>query len=209
MIITANQIYGVATRCTDGCLGKVDDLLFDDRSWNVTSVVIRLGGWLQHQRVLVTPADIEATEWSTGRLCLRLSQSRLRTAPSLESNPPVAMQKWRELQVVAWDGFWSGVLNRMPGDPHLRNTRAVTGYRVLGLDAKAGYIDSFVIDDETWQIRYLVVRVGRRRTAKRVVLEPRWVESIAWEDRRVQIHLPRTEIEHAREFAAKELGVTV
>lgn len=203
MIIAVNQMYGVRVRCADGFLGRVDDLLFDDRSWNVTFVVVRLDGWLSPRRVLVTPSDVEAAEWSAGRLRVRLTRNRLQASPSLESNPPVAVQqKLRELQLIAWDAYWSGALDRISGDPHLRNTRAVTGHRVLGLDAQAGYVDNFVIDESAWQIRYLVVRIGRWRGAKRVVLEPRWVDSIVWEDRGVYVHLPRIEIEHAREFTA-------
>lgn len=204
MIIAANYMYGVRVRCADGLLGSLDDLLFDDRAWNVTSVVIRLDGWLSRRRVLVTPSDVEAAEWSAGQLRVRLTRSELQASPSLESNPPVAVQqKLRELQVIAWDGYWAGVLDEISGDPHLRNTRAVTGHRVLGLDAQAGYVDNFVIDESTWQVRYLVVRIGGRwHSAKRVVLEPRWVDSIVWEDRGVYVHLPRIAIEHAREFSA-------
>jgi hypothetical protein len=106
-----------------------------------------------------------------------------------------------------WDAYWSGVLDRLPaGDPHLRNTRAVTGHHVLGVDAEAGYVDNFVIDDAGWLVRYLVVRIGGRRSAKRVLLEPRWVDSIVWEDRGVHIHLPKAEIEHGREFLTEDLA---
>jgi hypothetical protein len=205
MIITANQVYGVSGRCTDGFQAKLDDLLFDDRSWNITFVVIRYGGWLNRQRVLVTPADIAGAEWSAGRLHLDLSRDQLQTAPCLESHPPVALRRSYELQAVAWDAYWSGVLDRDPdADPHLRNTRAVTGHHVLGVDAEAGCVDNFVIDDGQWLIRYLVVRIGRGRNAKRVVLEPRWVDSVVWEQRAVHIHLPKAEIEHGREFIGCE-----
>ncbi len=210
MIIAANQIYGVSTICADGSLGHVDDLLFDDRSWKVTFIVVRLGRWLNRRRVLVTPEDIESPKWSAGCLNLRLTKSELQKAPSLDLHPPVAVQKWREVEVVAWDAYWSGALSRLfDGDPHLRNTRAVTGHHVLGLDAKAGHVDNFVIDDGEWLVRYLVVRIGWQRNAKRVMVEPRWVDSIVWEDRGVHIHLPKAEIEHGREFTAQELAATV
>jgi hypothetical protein len=206
MIIAANQIYGVSTRCVDGPLGQVDDLLFDDRSWQVMHLVVRFGGWLTRRRVLVTPTDVGGADWPAGQLKLSLAMSDLRAAPSLETHPPVAVQKARELELIAWDGYWSGVLGRMSNeDPNLRSTTAVKGHRVWGLDAqKAGYVDNFVIDDVAWTIRYLVVRTGFWRNTKRVVLEPRWVDSIAWEDHGVRIHLPTGEIEHGREFLATD-----
>jgi hypothetical protein len=201
MIITANQTNGMAAKCSDGFLGHVDDLLFDDRSWKVEFIVVRFGGWFNRQRGLVLPFDVQSAEWAAGCLNLRLTQDQLRAAPILESHPPVAMQKLRETQIVAWDGYWSGVLDQLPADPHLRNTRAVTGHRVRGLDANVGYVDNFVIDDDQWIIRYLVVRMGRSSSAKRVLVEPRWVDSIIWERRGVHIHLPKTEIEHSQEFS--------
>ncbi len=210
MIITANQMYGTHVLCADGHGGRVDDLLFDDRLWQVRSIVVRLDGWLSRRRVLVPPSDIEATDWSAGQLRLRLTRGELQTIPSLASNPPVAVQrKLSELQVIAWESYWSGVLDPISGDPHLRNTRAVTGHRVLGLDAQAGHIDNFVIDEESWQIRYLVIRIGKLPEARRVVLEPRWVDSIVWEDRGVYVHLPRIEIERARAFTAESLAASV
>jgi hypothetical protein len=63
-----------------------------------------------------------------------------------------------------------------------------------------------VIEDAEWRIRYLVVRMGRRRSGKRVVVEPRWVDSIVWKDRGGHIHLPKAQIEHGREFVAEVLA---
>lgn len=42
-------------------------------------------------------------------------------------------------------------------DPHLRSTNAVRGYEIQALDDEIGHVEDFVIDDETWAIRYLVV----------------------------------------------------
>ncbi|NLF10075.1 MAG: hypothetical protein GX594_19165 [Pirellulaceae bacterium] len=203
MIVTANQIYGTATVCGQAPRGKINDLLFDDRCWTVSNVVVRLGNWFTRRDVLVAPREIESVDWPTHRVYLALSEERLRAAPSLESNPPVALRKyWESQRMIAWEAYWSGLFQQMSdeGDPHLRNTRAVAGHHVFGLDSEAGRVDNFVIDDSTWRIRYLVVRIGKRQEAKRVIVEPRWVDSIDWDLRGVYIHLPKVEIEHCGEF---------
>ncbi len=203
MIVTANQVYGTRIICDGVALGRLDDLLFDDRTWRVTHISVGFGHWLNRRQVLVTPKDIEAADWPTGRVHLGLTESQLKAAPSLDSHPPVAVQKLQEFQrFLAWDAYWTGLFNRIPndGDIHLRNTRAVKGHHVICLDDAVGHVDNFVIDDATWLIRYLVVHIGKHRNVKRVMVEPRWVDSIIWEERGVHIHLPKKAVEHCGEL---------
>ena len=205
MIISAKQAYGVSAVCGMTPVGTVDDLLFDDRSWSITQIVIRTGDWPARKRVLILPRDVQGADWSARRLRLGLTEQQVHTAPTLESHPPVALQDYQEIQrFVAWDAYWAGVFDGLPEDDvHLRNTRAVTGHHVFGLDGEVGYVDNFVIEDATWSIRYLVVRMGMRRDARRVLVEPRWVEAIDWQRRGVHVHLAASEIEQATEFAGK------
>jgi len=42
-------------------------------------------------------------------------------------------------------------------DPHLRSTDEVSGYHIQAADGEIGHVEDFVIDDETWAIRYMVV----------------------------------------------------
>ena len=43
-------------------------------------------------------------------------------------------------------------------DSHLRSTGAVTGYHIEAEDGEIGHVAGFVVDDETWAIRYIEVR---------------------------------------------------
>ena len=42
-------------------------------------------------------------------------------------------------------------------DSHLRSCKAVTGYHIEATDGEIGHVEDFLVDDETWAIRYLVV----------------------------------------------------
>jgi len=53
-----------------------------------------------------------------------------------------------------WGKFTKGAKT---WDRHLRSTHEVTGYHLQALDGEIGHIEDFVIDDETWAIRYLIV----------------------------------------------------
>lgn len=42
-------------------------------------------------------------------------------------------------------------------DPRLRRIYGVSGHDIQTLDGELGHVEDFVIDDQTWAIRYLIV----------------------------------------------------
>ena len=42
-------------------------------------------------------------------------------------------------------------------DSHLRSTYDVSGYDIQATDGEIGHVEDFIIDDETWAIRYLII----------------------------------------------------
>ncbi len=65
-------------------------------------------------------------------------------------------------------------------NPNLRSSNAVRGYAIRGTDGDIGHIDDFVIDDENWAIRYIVIDTKNFWPAKKVLVSPRWIERIDW-----------------------------
>lgn len=65
-------------------------------------------------------------------------------------------------------------------DPHLRSSKTVAGYHVRGSDGDLGYIVDFIVDDETWTIRYLVIDIGSWWFGRKVLVAPGWAEEVSW-----------------------------
>ena len=108
---------------------------------------------------------------------VELTKQQIENAPALETERPVSRQY--ELDYYSfygwpayWDGTevwgnmsspnrgsggWSDASRKHTNDPHLRSTRDVLGHSIQALDGEIGHIEDFVVDDETWVIRYLVV----------------------------------------------------
>jgi hypothetical protein len=66
-----------------------------------------------------------------------------------------------------WKNFTVG---EKAWDPHLRSTHQVTDYHIQAKDGEIGHVEDFIIDDETWAIRYLIVDTrnwwpGKKSTA--------------------------------------------
>jgi len=68
---------------------------------------------------------------------------------------------------------------------HLRSTHAVTGYHLQALDGEIGHVEDFIIDDENWTIRYLVVATKNWWPSEMVLVSPQWIERVSWDESKV------------------------
>ena len=65
------------------------------------------------------------------------------------------------------------------GDVHLRSANEVRGYHVQGIDDAIGHVEDFIVDDETWNVRYLVIDTSNWWFGKKVVLSPHWANRVS------------------------------
>lgn len=80
-------------------------------------------------------------------------------------------------------------------DPHqARSIRNVCTYGVEASDGAVGHVDDVLIDDRTWEVRYLVVAMRNGLPGKRVLIAPAWIEEVDWEHARVNLRLTRAAI---------------
>lgn len=85
-------------------------------------------------------------------------------------------------------------------DPHLRSTREVIGYYIEASDGDIGHVEDFLIDDENWAIRYVVVDTVNWWPGKKVVVAPQWIKDVSWTESRVYVDLSRERIKNAPEY---------
>jgi hypothetical protein len=85
-------------------------------------------------------------------------------------------------------------------DPHLRSSKEVIGYYIEASDGNIGHVEDFLIDDENWAIRYMVVDTVNWWPGKKVVVAPQWIKDVSWVDSRVHVDLSRERIKQAPEY---------
>jgi hypothetical protein len=93
------------------------------------------------------------------------------------------------------DGSW-----KESADSHLRSTAAVKGYHVAAIDGDIGHVAGFLVDDETWAIRYLEVDTQNWWPGKKVLVSPAWIQRVSWADSNVYAALSRNQIRSAPEY---------
>ena len=93
MLLLASPLTGYAIQATDGRIGSVADLLFDDSIWHVRWLVVATGSWLTRRRiVLVHLPLIEHVDHERRVLVVRLTRGEVEASPDILLDEPVSRQ---------------------------------------------------------------------------------------------------------------------
>lgn len=235
MLRNIRNLIGYSIHATDGDLGKVDDLLFDDQKWAVRYLIVNCGGWLVRKKVMISPLSILRIDRETKRLDLNLTQQDLERSPDLDLDTPVSRQKEAEFfRYYRWPYYWTGAgiwgspaapeshpvestskgpfLEQTPSiprhhkDSHLRSVKDVTGYRIHSPDGEFGHVEDFVAEDRSWAIRYAVVDTKNWLPSKSTLIAPEWITKVSWLEKEIYLDLPKDIIQEAPEY---EVGMVL
>jgi len=227
---------GFTIHATDGDIGSVDEFLFDDEQWTIRYLVVNTGGWLTGRLVLVSPIAFRSVDWDRETFDVALTRQQVEQSPSIATDQPVSRQQEECSRYYGYPYYWDGLglwgagmypriaylsavnstygetaTERQPaGDPHLRSARAVTGYAIQARDGDLGHVEDFIVDDESWVLRYMVVDTRNWWPGKHVLVSPRWIESVRWTQSSVVVDLLRETIQgrqRVRPIHAAQSGV--
>lgn len=207
-------------------IGKVKDIYFDDRHWTVRYVVANTGNWLTGRQVLLSPYAMVAVNSDVKSIVVEMTKKQIEESPSLDTDKPVSRQFEESYYgYYDWPRYWGGpntwgyypYIERNRGkwnvftpdekkwDHHLRSSQEVAGYHIEAKDGEVGHVEDFIIDEETWAIRYLVVNTSNWWAGKKVLVSPQWIDRVSWSERKVVIGLYRASIKQSPEYSAESL----
>ena len=75
--------------------------------------------------------------------------------PEIGHYTGVAAGSWSLESSARMTGKKKSPIEKQESDLHLRSTREVTGYRIQAIDGSIGHVEGFIVDCETWSIRYV------------------------------------------------------
>jgi hypothetical protein len=133
---------------------------------------------------------------------INLTRKQIEDSPSLNSDQPVSRQF-----EVADCGFseTTSTEGEKAWDPHLRSTQEVTGNHIQATDGEIGHVEDFIVDDETWAIRYLIIDTRNWWPGKKVLVSPQWIERVSWSESKVFVNLSRESIWQSPEYTEESL----
>jgi sporulation protein YlmC with PRC-barrel domain len=229
MLRNVTHLRGYAIRATDGVIGKVDDLYFDDDDWAIRYLVVDTGSWLSGRKVLISPIAIGHPDWMSQQLPVSLTKAQIEHSPDIDTRKPVSRQhEAAYFAYYSYPYYWGGAglwgmgaypgslttENRIeaemetrrtqgtqtPDDCHLRSSQEVIGHHIHAKDGDIGHVADLLVDDHTWAIRYLIVDTSNWWSGHHVLVSPQWIEDVSWSDANVSVGLTREAVKNAPRY---------
>jgi uncharacterized protein YrrD len=76
-----DDITGYSIEARDGGIGRVDDILIDDKNWRVQYLVVDTGGFLPGRKILLAPQWIENFDLNDTSVQVDLSRETIENSP--------------------------------------------------------------------------------------------------------------------------------
>ncbi len=224
-----NNLQGYTVQATDGDVGKVDTIYFDDETWAVRYLVVNVGNWLLTDQVLLSPLAVTRVNPDDETISVSLTRKQVENSPDVDTQKPVGRQQEIALHnFYGWDPYWltaptysDGLTavdtphtlrrNQTQAEPdiatqveepktNLRSSNEVEGYYIQASDGEIGHVEKFLVDTEFWLIRYLVIDTRNWLPGKKVVVSPDWIENIDWASSEVTIGMTRDQVKASPEY---------
>jgi sporulation protein YlmC with PRC-barrel domain len=80
---TTREAFGYKIEATDGEIGRVEDLVVEEKSWEIQFLVIDTGGWLPGKKVIVDTHWIDEVDWQKGTVSVSLPRNAIRSATAI------------------------------------------------------------------------------------------------------------------------------
>ena len=227
MLNIIERLIDYSIEAKDGDIGNVEDLYFDDESWTIRYLVVKTGNWFSGRKVLISPIAIGKRTGRYGTFPVALTMEQVKNSPDIDTEKPVSRQQEAELATYyPWQNYWGtgfypaalwGVIPSTPSinaamirepkivkhpneDLHLRSCHKVTGYHIHASDGDIGHVNDFIMDDQTWQIAYLVIVTHNWLGGKKVMVPVLHIQRVQWEDSKVFVDMSIDAVKSSMEF---------
>lgn len=226
MLIKATTLSGYKLESLDGEIASVVEFYFDDRYWTIRYLAADTGDWFAGKQVLISPHALASVNTEKETITVNLTKKQIQKSPSWDSDKPVSRQFEQDYySYYGWPMYWSGRsmwgdtphIERDPGrlkqhakankawDPHLLSTSDVIDHHIQATDGEIGHVADYLLDDETWAIRYLVIDTQNWWPGNMVLVAPQWIDKVSWSESKVYVSLSRKTVELSPEYTSESM----
>ena len=172
MLHLAQKVAGVTVSGTDGEIGTLEDFYFEEAGWNVRYLLVDTGSWFNGKRVLLPPSAVLG-DWGRTGVRVNLSRDDVRNSAALDDDAADA------------------------ADAHLDSVKQTSGYHIHARNGEIGHVDDFLIGQDSWRIRYLLVDTSNWIGGRSVIVSSEAVERVDKADEQIYVAADRDAIENA------------
>ncbi|GEM_PF-136436 len=210
----ASGMIGFAIKGTDGELGKLVDFYFDDVTWTLRYMAVETGEWMKGKEVLISLSEIGRPDWASHVFPVALNRNQVRKSPVIQTARDIDSKYEAALHsYYSWNTYWGGGFYVLPGygldmnlsstgneddepksksqkiNHNLRSMKEIKGYQIHAKDGSIGHVEDFIINKDKWDIRHLVIDMGKLMKGKKVLISPCWINSVNWDEGEVFVDL--------------------
>ena len=173
MLHLAQKIAGVTVSGTDGEIGTLEDFYFEEAGWNVRYLLVDTGSWFDGKRVLLSPSAVQG-DWGLTGVHVNLSRDDVRNSPALDDEAMADV-----------------------ADERLDSVKTTSGYHIHARNGEIGHVDDFLIGQDSWRIRYLLVDTSNWIGGRSVIVSSDAVERVNKADNQIYVAADRDAIKNA------------
>jgi PRC-barrel domain protein len=176
MLHLAQKVAGAPVVGIDGDIGTLEDFYFDESGWDVRYLVVDAG---KGKRVYVSPEAVQG-DWGRTGVRLNLSRSAVWNSPGVDDPPSE------------------------PAAGQLDSVKQTSGFHIHARNGEIGHVDDFLIGQDSWRIRYLLVDTSNWIGGRSVIVSSETVERVDKPDHRLYLAADRDAIANAPELDSIE-----
>lgn len=219
------ELEGYTLQAIDGDRGKVKNFLFDDESLIIRYLEADLGNFFSEKRVLIPRAYLGEPFWEDKHFPVELTVKMIENSPGIDYDMPISKKYEKELvEHYELEPYWPANIAAYAGketmfnpdisfktpkkviaknevETSLRSFTEIRGYFINATDDRFGHIEDLIIDDNDWQIFYVVIDTKNIVPwSKQVILPVDLISEISFVEKEAKIELTKEAIKKAPEY---------
>jgi len=119
---STNEVRGYHVSATDEDVGKVEDFVFDEASWDIRFIIVDAGKWLNRELVLIAPQWVADISWEERTVHSDLDSKAIRSSPKFHPVFPISTEYAAELH----HHYGKKVRDNLDNEPKVHLGRAET-----------------------------------------------------------------------------------
>jgi hypothetical protein len=199
MLVSTDHLEKYDVVAIDGEIGSLRGFFFDETSWRIHYFILDTGSWLPGRKVIISPQAFKRFDHDEKKAYVSLTKEKIESSPEVNEDEPLS----QDLSARTDRYYnWSGGLGT---STRLQSTRDLIDSYIDAQDGDLGHVEDFIVDLESWEIRYMVVDTANWWPGKKVLISPRWIQSLKWADKKVHVDLTKEQIKNSPEYTPGEI----
>lgn len=124
--------------------------------------------------------------WNSMRLTVLGKQKKYATTKILNSSDLLHQEAMKDASLF--------VRNDDEEIPTLQSSAMTFGFKISSRNGDMGYMQDFIVNDEDWSIKFLVINTKRNFSGKKILVSPEAIDWISWRRKHVSVDMEKEKL---------------